>query len=378
MRRVRSFGPYRLLYRVASGGMAEVYRARLDQAELAIKRLLPQYNTDAEFLVMLADEARITGLLDHPNIVKLYEFGVVDEQHFLAMEFVDGVDLRALQRRCADRGISVPPAAAVWVVEQALRGLDFAHQQRGADGQALRLVHRDFSPSNLLIGFDGAVKLIDFGIAKDRLSRARTRGGMIKGKVRYMSPEQTEGRRLDPRSDVFSAGAALYQAAVGRPPFVAEDDAALMVAIRDTPHAPASHQRPVLGAAFDAVLDRALAKDAADRYPTARAFADALKAWRANHAPDYHQGALGEWVSRLFEAERTDARTALGELDLHGELDESLGSLNTQYTRLVDAGWRTASGVHPMDLGAELDAWLARTRGELTQETSPGAPPTDP
>ncbi len=371
--------------------MAEIYRARLEDEDVALKWLLPQFNTDAEFLVMLADEARITGLLDHPNVVRLFEFGAVDDQHFLAMEFVDGVDLRALLRRCRERGEALPAAAAAWIIEQSLRGLQAAHTLRAADGASLNLVHRDFSPSNLLVSFEGDVKLIDFGIAKDRLTRARTRGGMIKGKLRYMSPEQTEGRRLDARSDVFSAGVVLYQAAVGQAPFNADDDAALMWAIRHETPPPPSHGRPALGEGFDALMGRALAKAPEARYPSAAAFAEALRAWRLATAPAYHAGLLGEWLQARFAAERQDTIKAMDEADLAGELDDSVGSVNTQYTRLVEPGWRTASGVHDpaADLEDQIESWRSARRsvgaapadgpaGAAGAETSPGVPPVDP
>ncbi|MEZ4431007.1 MAG: protein kinase, partial [bacterium] len=150
MRRARPFGPYSLLYRIASGGMAELYRARRGDRDVALKRPLGVYNDDEQFIVMLTDEARVTALFDHPNIARTYEFGVVDGQYFLAMEYIDGVDLRAVIRRAGERRERVAAETAAWVVEAALRGLDHAHGARDEAGRPLGLIHRDFSPSNIV------------------------------------------------------------------------------------------------------------------------------------------------------------------------------------------------------------------------------------
>jgi eukaryotic-like serine/threonine-protein kinase len=380
MRRVRWLGPYRLLYRVASGGMAEVYRAQHDELDVAIKRLLPRYNEDEEFIVMLTDEARITGWFDHPNIVRLFEFCVVDDQHFLAMEFVDGVDLRSFVRRCRTRENPPTPVMVAYIVEQALRGLHAAHQQTDHTGRSMDVVHRDISPSNILLSFHGAIKLIDFGIAKAHLNRARTRGGVIKGKVKYMSPEQTEGRRLDARSDVFSAGIVLFYGLTGHTPFNAPSDAELMLAIREQHPDPPSAHVAELGESIDAILRTALAKRPQDRFDTAADFAEALAAWRRARDPHFHPGRLAAHLQSAFAAERQEAMATLGELDLNApEEHGSQSSMNTNYTQLVDAGWRTgARGPEPLE---DLDAWLAAHRieaeGTGTRETEPGAPPTD-
>ena len=200
--------------------MAEIYRAKMwtfaGEREVAIKRLLPAYNHDEEFILMLTDEARITSLFDHPNIARVYEFGVVDGQYFLAMEFINGVDLRRVNRRLAEREERLGGIAATFIVEKALRGLHAAHDQSDEGGRAQNIIHRDFTPSNIQIGYEGSIKLIDFGIAKAQLSRSRTQAGFIKGKVKFMSPEQTRSEVLDRRSDVFSAGVVLYLESTGR------------------------------------------------------------------------------------------------------------------------------------------------------------------
>lgn len=347
--------------------MAETFRAeRLlpDGAvhEVAIKRLLDRFNADEEFVVMLADEARLTARVDHPNVARIYEFGVVDDQHVLVMEFVDGVDLRALLRRGRERDEPVDPVSAAFVVEQALRGLEAAHGAQDAQGHSLELVHRDFSPSNILISVRGEVKLADFGIAKARLSRVRTRAGVIKGKVKYMSPEQTSGKRLDARSDVFAAGVVLYHAATGHLPFHAPDDAALMLAIREQQPDPPSGHGGGLDRRFDALLERALAKDPADRYPTAVAFAEALAEWRRARDPDYEPRRLGQMVERFFARERSEAQAAFAEIDRDAAPDAEGTPAHERrgYTRLVDAGHFTDDV--ELDPVSDVDAWLAQRR----------------
>lgn len=373
MRRPRTFGPFLLLYRVASGGMAELYRARRPGpdggAEVALKRPLPVYNDDEEFIVMLTDEARITALFDHPNITRTLEFGVVDGQYFLSMEYVPGTDLRAIIRRARDRREPLPTPTAAWIVEQALRGLHHAHETCDEQGRHIGLVHRDFSPSNILVAEDGAVRLTDFGIAKARFNKARTRAGFIKGKVRYMSPEQTRSEVLDRRSDVFAAGVVLYFAVTGRLPFRGDDDNAVMDAVRRAAAHPPSAVRPEgLDRAFDDIIAHALAKDPDARYPTAVAFADALEAWRRARGVETAavQASAAALVRRMFAREIAEADALYRSFD-----DRALDALTPtgsgarSYTRLVgpDEDDTPVDGqADESELLDEIDAWLAARR----------------
>ena len=197
-----------MLYQISSGGMAEIYRAKIligdQENEVAIKRPLPIYNEDEEFITMLTDEARITRLLDHENIARVYEFGVASGRHFLALEFVDGADFRRCLRRLASRNERIDVGVACYIVQQALRGLGAAHRQPDEKGEPLGIVHRDVTPSNILLGYNGAVKLTDFGIARASLKVLETLSGVVKGKYDYMSPEQAANLPMDHRSDLFS------------------------------------------------------------------------------------------------------------------------------------------------------------------------------
>lgn len=340
MSKIRQFGPYRLLYRISSGGMAEIYRAvgctpSGEEYPVAIKRILQHYNDNPEFMTMLLDEARITALLHHPNIARLYELGAVGEQYFMAMEFIEGVDLRNLLLKCKAQSIKIPVFLACYIVEQALLGLHAAHEQRDEEGRLLCIVHRDFSPSNLLLSYQGEVKLIDFGIAKARFNRSQTRGGVIKGKVNYMSPEQTLGKRLDRRSDVFAAGSVLYHVITGVVPFLATHDASLMVAIREKEIEAPSHLADV-DEAFDAILKKAMSKEPALRFDSAKAFAKALQDWRMARYRMDAKACLSQMLVSLFEQERHDLSLQSAELDDFGFLEsESRGSAT--YTKYVDA-----------------------------------------
>ncbi|MEE2757596.1 MAG: serine/threonine-protein kinase [Myxococcota bacterium] len=337
MRRVQQLGPYSLLYRIASGGMAEIYRARVWSLEgdqdVAIKRLLPVYNSDDEFIVMLTDEARITRLFDHPNIARVFEFGLYDNQYFLVMEFIDGQDLRALLKRLNDRGMTLSVGDAIYIVAHALLGLHAAHCQKDGDGRPLDVIHRDFTPSNILLGYDGAVKLVDFGIAKDRLSRSRTQAGFIKGKIKYMSPEQTRSSTLDGRSDVFAAGVVLYRCITGQLPFDEKDDDRLIDAVRERAPTPPSYLCDEIDGAFDTLLYRALAKDRDDRFDSAADFSDALLAWSARAGVLVDASSISKLLCEVFSAEREDA--ARLQAGVIFDADPTPTSERQSYTRLV-------------------------------------------
>jgi serine/threonine protein kinase len=354
--------------------MAEIYRARRwtlhGDEDVAIKRLLPMYNADEEFIVMLTDEARITRLFDHPNIARVLEFGVYEDQYFLVMEFIDGRDLRSVLRRINQRAGGMGVKNSLYVLEQALRGLHAAHEQRDEDGRRLDVIHRDFTPSNILLGFDGAVKLIDFGIAKARLSRSRTRAGFIKGKIKYMSPEQTRSEVLDCRSDVFAAGVVLYRCITGRLPFEAHDDDALIEAVREAAPTPPSFLCPKVDSRFDALIHRAMAKDPDDRFETAEAFADAVGEWGRVRGLQGMSSNLGAELAGMFAADRVDA-ARLQESFVTD--DDPTPTIDRQsYTRLVgidDPYPRTLTGFESASEGVRVDTGTSELRASSGEES---------
>ena len=282
---------------------------------------------------MLTDEARITRLFNHPNIARVFEFGLYDNQYFLVMEFIDGQDLRALLRRLNEQGLTLSVGEAIYIVTNALMGLHAAHRQKDEDGRPLDVIHRDFTPSNILLGYDGAIKLIDFGIAKDRLSRSRTQAGFIKGKIKYMSPEQTRSSLLDARSDVFAAGVVLYRCITGTLPFAEKDDDLLIEAVRERAPTPPSCLCDDIDGHFDTLLYRALAKDRDDRFDSAESFCNALVDWSERAGVSVESEHVSRLMSSLFAEERADA--ARLQAGVIFDPDPTPTSERQSYTRLV-------------------------------------------
>jgi serine/threonine-protein kinase len=278
-------GPYELLRRVATGGMAEVYLARRAgphgfEKIVALKRILPQFARDPEFVAMFVDEARVCARLSHPNIVQVFDFGEQDGELYMAMEYVAGTTGARLIRSACSHGLEIPLDAALHVALSVLRGLEYAHDARDDAGRPLHLVHRDVSPGNVLIDRSGAVKLTDFGIARAGQIERRTDAGQLKGKLGYMSPEQVVGRDLDARSDIFTLGIVLAELLIRAPLFtVGKDykDLDVLLRIRDADVSAIDRSAVRVPDDVRALLFRALARDPKLRWPTAGAFADAIE-----------------------------------------------------------------------------------------------------
>ncbi len=255
------FGNYELLEKVAVGGMAEIFMARAVhgqgvEKQVCIKRIHPALSADRLFVAMFIDEARLGVTMAHGNIVPTFDFGYVDGHYFLAMEYVEGLDLASLAGRAKVVGIEWPPQLAIYVVMCVLEGLGYAHNKRDEQGRPLKLVHRDVSPSNILISNDGQVKLLDFGIARSSAREFETRTGVIKGKPGYMSPEQAAGSNVDARADVWSCGAVLHELITGS-------------RLKDG-------RKKVEDESIEMVIDRALTANRDKRYGDAGAFQRAL------------------------------------------------------------------------------------------------------
>ncbi|MDQ3262331.1 MAG: serine/threonine protein kinase [Myxococcota bacterium] len=267
-------GKYELVRKLASGGMAEVYLARAAgpagfQKTLVVKRILPHLAEDPKFVAMFLAEARLAAALNHPGVVQIFDFGEADDAYYLAMEYVDGPDLGTLWRAARGR---LPISHAVKIISLACEGLDYAHEFRDAEtGQTLNIVHRDVSPDNILLSRQGAVKVTDFGVAKAATTSQHTQAGTLKGKFAYMAPEQLRGKPLDRRADVYSAAATLYEALAGNRLFDVEGELALLNAVAREPHVDIRSRRAEIPEALSRILDKALAKDPARRYPTCRA-----------------------------------------------------------------------------------------------------------
>lgn len=300
-----SFGRYHLLARLAVGGMAEVFLARDrdatdDQTFVVIKRLLPHLAGREDFVDMFMDEGRLTGKLEHPCIARTYEQGSCEGRYFLAMEFVDGIDVLTMMRECAGLGRRLAPAIGVYVMHQVLDALAYVHTLAGEDGQPLGVVHRDISPSNVLISQSGEVKLIDFGIAWATQRNHQTRAGLLKGKVGYMSPEQVARDEVDARSDLFSAAVVLAEMLMGRRLFVAARELDTMLMVRFARLERLDRFGQHIDAELDRILRRALQANPMERVGSAAAFRDALGAWLRRSPQAIDAGVLGSMVRKLY------------------------------------------------------------------------------
>jgi eukaryotic-like serine/threonine-protein kinase len=302
------FGKYYLLERINVGGMAEVFKAKTFGVEgferlLAVKRILPNIAEDEEFITMFIDEAKIAVQLQHANIAQIFDLGKVDESYFIALEYVNGRDLRSIFDRMRSRGESLPIAMACWVMMQICEGLDYAHNKRDGQGRELHLIHRDISPQNVLIGYDGEVKLIDFGIAKAAGKASTTQAGILKGKFGYMSPEQVRGLPIDKRSDIFAVGIVLYELLTGERLFVGETDFSTLEKVRNVEIVPPSSYNKKIPAELERLMLKALARDPEDRYSNAIDLHDDLQSFLYSIGEFYSRKDLAGWMKKTFAAE---------------------------------------------------------------------------
>jgi serine/threonine protein kinase len=326
MKKPSVFGKYLLLERLNVGGMAEVFVAKAFGVEgferiLAIKKILPTMAEDEEFITMFIDEARISVQLNHANIVHIHELGKHDEAYYIAMEYVSGRDLRAILERFRRRKEIMPTAMAVFVATRICEGLDYAHRKRDARGIELHIIHRDISPQNIILSYEGEVKLIDFGIAKAANRSQKTQAGILKGKFGYMSPEQVRGLPIDRRSDIFAVGVLLYEMLAGEKLFVGESDFSTLEKVRNA-EIPALRQfNPDIPAKLEAVVRKALARDCQDRYQWANDLQEDLMRfllagdaiYSAKHLASYMKSAFAEEILR--EAEKMERFATIGRPD---------------------------------------------------------------
>ena len=271
---------FEILHRLGAGGMAEVFLAKKRGAEgtyklLVVKRILPQYATSRRFRQMFVEEAHLATRLNHPNIVQVYEFSDHgDDGLLLSMEHVEGCDLGRLMSQARSKTVKIPPYVSAFIIAEAAKGLHYAHERKDESEQPLEIIHRDVSPQNILISFDGVVKIADFGIASANLFREEP--GTLKGKFGYMSPEQARGEKIDRRSDIYSLGVVFYELLTLRSPYGKLDDEALLAAVRSPMIPPPRSFVPEIPADLEAIVLRALAKSREERFPSARELSAAI------------------------------------------------------------------------------------------------------
>ncbi len=336
----RKLGRYELIRRIAVGGMGEIYLARVSgtagfEKTVIIKTILPHLAEEETFVDKFLDEGRIVVNLTHGNIVPVFDMDEVDGEYFIAMDYVPGRDVREVLKRLRERGEVMPPEIAAYIVAEVCEGLGYAHRQTDEQGNDLGIVHRDVSPSNVLISTEGEVKIIDFGIARAADRRAKTVSGRIQGKCCYMSPEQARGDEIDHRSDIFSAGVVFYEMLTGLRPFEGDSDLKSLDLVRDCEFEPPSFVEGEVPPRLDAIVERALAQEPEERYQTIDEMHLELMEFLGGGSP-VTSTRVAEFLRELFpeglereEFQReTDEQPPDGEMDLEEALNHELERLD--------------------------------------------------
>lgn len=390
MKKPISFGKYYLLDRINVGGMAEVFKAKTFGVEgferlLAVKRILPNIAEDEEFIAMFIDEAKISVQLQHANIAQIFDLGKVDDAYFIALEYVRGKDLRAIFDRLRQRGEVMPIPQACYVVMQVCEGLDYAHNKRDSQGRELHLVHRDISPQNVLVGYEGEIKLIDFGIAKAAGKASKTQAGILKGKFGYMSPEQVRGLPIDRRSDIFSVGIVLYEQLTGERLFMGESDFSTLEKVRNVDILPPSSYNRKIPEELERISLKALAKDPEDRYQNAIDLHDDLQAFLYTKGELYSRKDLAAWMKRMFPAEIEDENAKMEQYRQLGAPGSSGPPPGTPKKTLIGTGLASAGlpgaappPASPPARNASADETIAWDEEELDTQIFEKEPGSDP
>jgi serine/threonine protein kinase len=352
-------GNYLLLERIGSGGMAEVFRAKTvgsggSQRIVAIKKILPVLAEDKRFIAMFVDEARIAVELTHTHIVQIFEFGLTGGEYYIAMEYVHGRDLRQVMKDLAKQGRAVPIPAAAYIATCVSSAIDFAHRKTSLDGQALNIVHRDVSPPNVLLGFDGSVKVVDFGIALANHRVSDTGGAKLKGKIAYMSPEQARGNKLDRRSDIYSLGTVMFEMLTGELPYPGGgNNFALLARVREADIRQPRQVHPDIPLGFESVLLKALRRQPEARYSWASEIADELQPLLIHGHRRFGSKELGAFVKSLYQ-EAADSETE--------HLEELLADPSQVLERPREpVDWSGVDGTHIVEMDAGHDTVILAT-----------------
>jgi eukaryotic-like serine/threonine-protein kinase len=349
------FGKFILLDKIATGGMAEVYRAKAPGAEgigkiLAIKRILPQYSSNSEFIEMFKGEAKIAVNLTQANIGQIYEFGEEQGQFYLLMEFIDGRNLRQILSRCSKLQKALTIEQCVYIIAQVSNGLDYAHRCTNKNtGTPLNIIHRDMSPQNIMVSFEGETKIIDFGIAKAESKIDSTRAGTLKGKFGYMSPEQAEGMDLDARTDIFSTGIVLWELLSGERLFVANNEVNTIRKIRECQIPSLKKINPNIPDELERIAMKALAKDRSLRFQTAAELYRDLSRFLYKVNPEFTQHELSVFTKSLFKDEILEDRKRVAEfVRITFPQDDKKKPVSVETKTFTDAS--TATETHPTNV----------------------------
>lgn len=300
------FGNYILQELIARGGMAEIYRAKMRtgidgfEKPVAIKKILPNLAENDEFITMLIDEARISVTMNHANIAQVYDLGRVGESYYIAMEYIPGMDLSSMIKKLGKEGYLMPLDHAIFVTKELCAGLYYAHSKKDENGNNLGVVHRDISPHNVLVSFQGNVKVIDFGVAKASVKLGQTRMGVIKGKLLYMAPEQAMAKHLDCRADIFSAGLCLYRMLTGHLPFEADNEFQIYNNVLTAAITPPRELNPEIPEELNQVVMKSLERDVNQRYADAWLMHQDLEQVLHRVSPGYTMNRLSGFMNEYF------------------------------------------------------------------------------
>src|SRR5262249_28106507 len=314
-KRDQLYGPYQLLEKVAVGGMAEVFKAKRSgvagfEKVVAVKRILNHLSDNKEFVDMFIDEAKMVAGLTHPNIVQIFDLGRLERSYFIAMEYIHGRDLRSIMKRAKERGIRIPMDLSVAIINNVCAAPDSPHRKKEEAGRAMEIVHRDVSPQNILISFEGDVKLTDFGIAKAATKASTTDRGALRGKLLYMSPEQAWGKPMDRRSDLFSLGIVFYEMLTDQKPFLGSSEVSILETVRECKVAPPRSLNRDIPPSLERVVMKALEREPERRYQDASEMSRDLEAVMQESPPAPTTAALARLMEQLYEPGERESEAA--------------------------------------------------------------------
>ena len=384
-------GRYEVLTHLATGGMAQIYLARQSglgsfERHVVLKTILRERAQDQRFVTMFLDEAKLAATLNHQNIAQVYEVDQADGAYFMAMEFVHGENVRALLETALRRGWTIPLELAVMIISGAAAGLHHAHERRGKNGLPLNIVHRDVSPANIMVGYDGSVKVLDFGIAKAEERATKTVGGTIKGKYGYMSPEQCKGKPIDRRSDIFALGIVLYELTTLRRAFKGVDDFETMKRIVSGDVVRPTVAIPGYPRELEAIVLTALANDPNARFQSGQELIEALDTFAVRAKLTGSNTAMGRFMTQLFGAKREpwveggngESTEVGGQASSDGDDNEKTAIVENP--RIPDAARRDGAVARPaqaqgaaLRAAADAAAWQAQdaTQKQRQQARAP-------
>src|SRR5579862_9051520 len=387
----KRLGKYEILALLALGGTAEIYLARIDgtagfEKYVVVKGLHEHLADDPDFVKMFLDEARLAAVLDHSNIVQTFELGEHEGRYYMVMEFLAGLSLAMIVRRVADRvpDGKIPVPLILNIAAQAAAGLHYAHE-RSSGGKPLNMVHRDISPQNLVVSFEGVVKVVDFGIARAEMRETKTKAGTIKGKFAYMSPEQCIAANVDRRTDVFALGVIIWELLTGRRLFKRNSPYETYQAVIECNVPPPSSLNVELDPKLDEIVMKAVAKEKEKRYPTAEALGDALLGYLHSRAKGSGPAEVGRWIEANFNQEIEEHSDRMRELIENRSVDTGVGwgdeDDDKKNQETVDIGGKGES----LDTGdiqemrpseASLDGFVNRLKSEPAGDDEEAPAPT--